>query len=79
MAAVMRSEWTKFRTVRSTVWCLLAAVALMLMLAVLQSSASTFTPRADGEPVDRFQFVGQPVTGDVTIVARVRAQQARHP
>ncbi|MEU4828992.1 hypothetical protein AB0H37_44765 [Actinomadura sp. NPDC023710] len=79
MAAVMRSEWTKFRTVRSTVWGLLAAVALMLVLAVLQSSASTFTPRADGEPVDRFQFVGQPVTGDVSIVARVGAQQASHP
>ncbi|WP_067800332.1 hypothetical protein [Actinomadura formosensis] len=79
MPAVIRSEWTKFRTVRSTVWCLLTAVSLMLVLAVLQSSASTFTPRAADEPADRFQFVRQPVTGDVTIVARVRAQQASHP
>jgi hypothetical protein len=34
---VMRSEWTKIRTVRSTFWTLLAAAALMLGIAVIAS------------------------------------------
>jgi hypothetical protein len=79
MTAVLRSEWTKFRTVRSTVWCLLAAVGMIVVLAVLQSSGSTVPPRTDAEPANRFQFVHQPATGDVTIVAHVRAQDASHP
>lgn len=34
---VMRSEWTKIRTVRSTFWTLLAAAGLMLGIAVIAS------------------------------------------
>jgi hypothetical protein len=79
MTAVLRSEWTKLRTLRSTAWCLLATVGLIVVLAVLQASGSTVASRADAEPADRFQFVHQPVAGDVTVVAHVRAQDASHP
>jgi ABC-2 type transport system permease protein len=35
---IMRSEWTKFRSVRSTVWTLLIAVALMIGVSALFSA-----------------------------------------
>lgn len=35
---ILRSEWTKFRSVRSTVWTLLIAVALMIGVSALFSS-----------------------------------------
>jgi ABC-2 type transport system permease protein len=37
-ARVIRSEWTKLRTVRSTVWCLLVAVVLTIGLPILVSA-----------------------------------------
>ena len=49
-ARVLRSEWTKFRSLRSTVWTLLAAVVLAvgvgaLLSAVTASQYDTFTGR----------------------------------
>lgn len=49
-ARVLRSEWTKFRSLRSTVWTLLVAVVLTvglaaLLTAVTASQYSTFDPR----------------------------------
>ena len=46
---VIRSEWTKFRSLRSTIWTLLVAVTLMVGLAALLSAVtanqfSTLTP-----------------------------------
>jgi ABC-type transport system involved in multi-copper enzyme maturation permease subunit len=46
---VMRSEWTKIRTVRSTFWTLLAAVVAMIGIAVIASEVvvhqwSSFKP-----------------------------------
>lgn len=48
-ADVMRSEWTKIRTVRSTFWTLLAAVFAMVAIAVIASEVivnqwDTLTP-----------------------------------
>ncbi|HEY6748631.1 MAG TPA: ABC transporter permease [Mycobacteriales bacterium] len=37
---VLRSEWTKLRSLRSTVWTLLAAVGLMVGIGGLQASTS---------------------------------------
>jgi hypothetical protein len=79
MMATVRSEWTKFRTVRSTVWCLVAAAVLLVVFAVLQSSSGPATPATGGGPDDRFQFARLPAIGDVTVIARVRAQDASHP
>ncbi len=47
---VLHSEWTKFRSLRSTVWTLLVAVILMigigaLFSAVTASKYSSFPPR----------------------------------
>ena len=42
-ARVVHSEWVKFRTVRSTVWTLVAAVVLMAGFSVLAAWGSTLT------------------------------------
>jgi ABC-2 type transport system permease protein len=39
-ARVLRSEWTKFRSLRSTVWTLLVAVALMIGIGALFSAVT---------------------------------------
>jgi len=38
-ADLVRSEWAKFRTVRSTYWSLIAAVAAMVGLGAIISAA----------------------------------------
>jgi ABC-2 type transport system permease protein len=57
-ARILRSEWTKFRSVRSTMWTLLTALVLMigigaLFSAVTASQYHTFSPadRASFDPV----------------------------
>ena len=42
-ARVVRSEWVKFRTVRSTVWTLVATIVLMVGFSVLAAWGSTLT------------------------------------
>lgn len=39
-ARVIRSEWTKFRSLRSTVWTLLAAIVLMIGIGALFSAVT---------------------------------------
>ena len=39
-ARVLRSEWTKFRSLRSTVWTLLIALVLMIGIGALFSAVS---------------------------------------
>ena len=58
-AHVVRSEWTKLRSVRSTLWSLFAAVVLTIGLpclfaAVISSHWGTMQPRerADRQPLD---------------------------
>lgn len=69
---LLRAEWTKLRTVRSTAWCLLAAVGAMLLIGALGSSAVVKTSL--DRPTDEFHFVHRSLTGDGTIVARVASQ-----
>ena len=53
---VIRSEFTKFRSLRSTVWTLLAAVVLMTGIAALFSAVTASQHHAPGPP-------GQPGAG----------------
>ena len=51
----LRFEWTKMRTVRSTVWTLLAAIIAMLGIAILVSEI-TVHEWATTTPADRLLF-----------------------
>ena len=75
---LLLAEWTKLRTIRGTVWCLLAAAGVMVLFPVVVSSGSPGTYR-DSAYVDEFRFVHRPLTGDGALVARVRTQERTHP
>ena len=79
---LLRSEWTKFRTVRGWVIAMIAAALLtVLAVAALAATANgTGNPGAHptvaigpgGEAVtDNFYFVHQPLTGNGSITVRV--------
>lgn len=78
MRRLLRSEWTKLRTVLGPVGCLLAAAGAIVGVAVLISSGNPGTYR-DAGYVDEFRYAHRPLTGDGTLLARVSAQQAGHP
>jgi ABC-2 type transport system permease protein len=46
-AAVLRSEWTKLRTLRSTWWCVAVYVVVVLALGWLAAAVTDQAPRAD--------------------------------
>lgn len=80
MVNMIRAEWTKFRSVRSSAITVFIAVALTALLAALGASGSGSDANKgwdapsgpDGKPVlDRFHFVHQPLAGDGTVTARV--------
>jgi hypothetical protein len=75
---MMRAEWTKLRSLPGLAWCLLAVAAAIVGPALLISSGSPGTYDETGY-VDEFRFVHRPLTGDGTLVARVRSQDAGHP
>lgn len=79
-AATVRSEWTKLRTVRSWRVCLLASVAVIVLVSVLGASGSSTSRNPDdpqrvgpgGQPVtDTFHFRHVTLEGDGAITARV--------
>lgn len=75
---VLRSEWTKFWSVRGTFWCLLAAIGLSVLLSIF-FTAGFRTNANEGPPYsDRFSFVHQPLTGDGSVVAHVQSQRSSH-
>jgi hypothetical protein len=74
-AAILRAEWTKFRSVRSTLVCLGLAVGLTVLLSMLASAAGGTNANAGPHYVDQFSFVHQPMAGDGSITAQVRDQQ----
>jgi hypothetical protein len=45
---VVRSEWTKFRSLRSTLFTLFAAVVLMIGLGALLAAITAHQPRTFG-------------------------------
>jgi ABC-type transport system involved in multi-copper enzyme maturation permease subunit len=74
-AAILRAEWTKFRSVRSTVVCLGLVVVLTVLLSTLFSAVGSTDANDGPHYVDQFSFVHQPMTGDGSITARVQDQQ----
>ncbi|GAA4735823.1 hypothetical protein [Phytohabitans rumicis] len=76
--SLLRAEWTKLRTVPGLAWCLLAAAGAIAAFAVVISSGSPGT-FGGAAYVDEFRFVHRPLTGDGTLVARVRTQDGGHP
>jgi hypothetical protein len=73
-AQVLRAEWTKFRSVRSTSWCLILAIVLTILLSVFGASGSSTDVNAV-PPADQFSFVHRPMTGDGSVTAQVRKQR----
>ena len=84
--AVLRAEWTKFRTVRSWVIGVVAAAIVTVLLGLVAASGShtvvAAPPGAPPRPAvpigpggevvnDSFYFVHQPLAGDGTITVRV--------
>ncbi|MFI7105191.1 ABC transporter permease [Nonomuraea sp. NPDC050227] len=61
MTDILRSEWTKIRSVRSTVWTLAVTAVLLIGLGGLLSVASRAT--ADGQPITGDQAVMTSLTG----------------
>ncbi|MFF2406276.1 ABC transporter permease [Streptomyces sp. NPDC058092] len=78
---LLRSEWTKARSVRRWSFTLLAAVVITVFVSLLSALSGSFDvngsppppPKGpDGTPVtDSFPFVHQRLTGDGSITARV--------
>ena len=79
---LLRSEWTKFRTVRGWVLGMAAAAAVTVLIGLLVASSSQFScgdqvctalpVGPDGEAVeDQFSFAHQPLAGDGSISVRV--------
>ncbi|MEV0797499.1 hypothetical protein AB0I34_07410 [Kribbella sp. NPDC050281] len=75
---VLRGEWTKFRSVRSTALCLLAAVAVTVLLELLGTSAGSTDANEQPRYSDQAYFVHKPLAGDSSVVARVVSQQSSH-
>ncbi|GAA2616446.1 hypothetical protein GCM10010399_54210 [Dactylosporangium fulvum] len=87
----LRSEWTKFRTVRGWVAAAVAAAGVVVALGLLpglQGSCGRNGPGSEcvlpvgpgGEEVsDSFTFVHRPLTGDGSITVRVAALTGRLP
>jgi hypothetical protein len=81
-AQLVRSEWTKFRTVRGWLYALIAAplLAALATLAIVGAANPTQNPGAqnpgptgpNGEAVtDQFEFAHQPLTGNGSITVAV--------
>jgi ABC-type transport system involved in multi-copper enzyme maturation permease subunit len=78
--SLLRSEWTKFRTVRGWVVGLLTAAVVTVLVSLLGATGSNrpcrhgctgpVGPGGEGV-VDAFYFVHQPLTGDGSITVRV--------
>jgi hypothetical protein len=71
---LLRAEWTKFRSVRSTVLCLLMAAGLTVVLSTLLASVGRTDANTVPPYVDDFTFVHVPMTGDGEVIAHVAAQ-----
>jgi hypothetical protein len=68
---IVRSEWTKFRSLRLMVWGSLAVVVLTVVLSLLTGSTEVIA----NAPLGTCRFVYQPLTGDGTLVARAATQE----
>jgi hypothetical protein len=81
---LLLAEWTKLRSVPRWTMAVIAAVVLTVLVSLLGAAGSsdvvggerqTSPTGPDGRPAtDQFQFVHQPLSGDGSVTARVRAQ-----
>ena len=71
---VLRGEWTKFRSVRSSSLCLFAAVAVTVLLELLGSTSGSTDANKQPQYSDQAYFVHKPLSGDGSVVARVVSQ-----
>jgi len=77
---VLRAEWTKLRSLRSTWICVALTIGLTILLAYLAGKGNTTDANRFGP--QRFfqaQLVHQSLTGDGSIVARVAKQEETGP
>ena len=77
---VLRAEWTKLRSLRSTWICVALTIGLTILLAYLAGKGNTTDANSFGP--QRFfqaQLVHQSLTGDGSIVARVAKQEETGP
>lgn len=75
---VLRGEWTKFRTVRSTAICMVIMFGLTLLLSLFVSSVGSTNANEGPQFSDELHFVHQPLSGDGTVIARVASQDPSH-
>ncbi|GIJ56553.1 ABC transporter permease subunit [Virgisporangium aurantiacum] len=76
---LVRAEWVKLRSVRSTFICVTLAAGLMLLVSILLAANSSTDANTGPNWVSQFRFVHQPLTGDGSITARVASQQDTGP
>ena len=74
----LRAEWTKLRSVRSTVAAVIATVAVTVLISLLGAAGSTTFQNDGPHSIDQIHFMHQPFAGDGTVIARVLAQQDSH-
>jgi ABC-type transport system involved in multi-copper enzyme maturation permease subunit/regulation of enolase protein 1 (concanavalin A-like superfamily) len=75
---VLRGEWTKFRSVRSTALCLLAAGVVTVLMSLFSASLAKTDVNDGPQYEDQAQFVHKSLTGDGSVVARVVSQRNSH-
>jgi ABC-type transport system involved in multi-copper enzyme maturation permease subunit len=72
---LLRAEWTKLTSVRSTAIVLLFAVGLTIVVSLLNVNGMRVAVHGSGpQYLDRFHFVHRTLTGDGSITARVGSQ-----
>jgi hypothetical protein len=72
---LLRAEWTKFRSVRSTVGCVVATIGLTILISALGASGSSTNANDGPRVIDQFHFVHWSLAGDGTILAHVAQQR----
>jgi hypothetical protein len=86
MSRLLRSEWTKLRTVRG--WVVATALAFVAVVGLglapgaggtCRSGCALPTGPGGEEVIDRFTFAHRPLTGDGTITARVASFTGERP
>jgi hypothetical protein len=87
---LLRSEWTKFRTVPGWVIAMVAAAALTALAVVALAGAATGGQNAAAKPTvatgpsgeavtDNFYFVHQPLAGNGSITVRITSLDTQFP
>ena len=77
---LLRAEWTKLRSLRSTWICVALTLGLTTLMAYLVGSGNTTNANEVGpQQVFQVQFVRQPLAGDGSIVAHLAEQEETGP